>query len=189
MLSKPASWTRIPDGSHPETQTCYQENSVLEHAPLENPDLVVRCAPRLSMSQSLSVPWRVTAEPRKNTHTRGEHPALEWGSVHRTPPLLPSQNGFKRARFSLRPGRPPHLHLLLLQLLHLLTQRFGLKLPLQLPPLFLCFHPFHGFSAGCFILIFKPLDLLLLGGFLLQEDNTINMQPGETQLPAAIQLL
>lgn len=44
MLSKPASWTRIPDGSHPETQTCYQENSVLEHAPLENPDPVVRCA-------------------------------------------------------------------------------------------------------------------------------------------------
>lgn len=42
MLSKPASWTRISDGSHPETQTCYQENSVLEHAPLENPDPVVR---------------------------------------------------------------------------------------------------------------------------------------------------
>lgn len=82
----------------------------------------------------------------------------------------------------------PHLHLLHLQLLHLLEQCLSLEFILQLPPLLFCFHPLQRFPAGCFIFIFIPFLLFLLCGFLLhgakriEEISIYNMQPAKPQL-------
>lgn len=121
---------------------------------------------------------------------RRQHPAwirfLEpLGTASQMYPLpQPVAEGLPRAREA-----HPHLHLPLLQLLHLLAQRFGLQLVLELPALLLGSHSFRRFPARCFILVFQPLVLLLLSGFLLQEDNAaVSMLPTSSPGTPLLQL-